>query len=75
MFFDTSRIPQPMPKLLPSIENIAKGCTYPGTFSNMAGTSRNFSPSFTGLLIAARKGQHASIMSSESLIKAYLQVP
>uniref|UniRef100_A0A2N9HQ95 Uncharacterized protein n=1 Tax=Fagus sylvatica TaxID=28930 RepID=A0A2N9HQ95_FAGSY len=67
------RIPQPMPKLLPSIENIAKGCTYPGTFSNMAGTSRNFSPSFTGLLIPAGKGQHASIMSSESLIKAYLQ--
>uniref|UniRef100_A0A2N9HBW6 ADP-ribosyl cyclase/cyclic ADP-ribose hydrolase n=1 Tax=Fagus sylvatica TaxID=28930 RepID=A0A2N9HBW6_FAGSY len=32
-----------------------------------------FSPSFTGLLIPARKGQHASIMSSESLIKACLQ--
>ncbi|GMY07864.1 TMV resistance protein N-like [Fagus crenata] len=34
-----------------------------------------FSPSLTGLLIPARKGQHASIMSSESLIKACLQVP
>ncbi|GMY07956.1 hypothetical protein FCV25MIE_03195 [Fagus crenata] len=67
------RIPPPMPKILSSFENIAKGWTNPGTFSNMAGTSRNFSPPFTGLLVPARKGQHASVMSSESLIKAYLQ--
>ena len=55
---------RPMPILQPSIENIAEGCT-----SSETGPS-----SFTGLLATARKEQYASIMSSESLIKARLEV-
>ena len=61
---------QPMP-------NIAEHCTSPESFSNPqidVGTSRNFSPSVTGFLIPTRKAQHGSIMSSESSIKACLQV-
>ena len=53
-----------MPILQPSIENIAKGCT----------SSETSPSSFTGLLATARKEQYASIMSSESLIKARLEV-
>uniref|UniRef100_A0A7N2MEV2 Uncharacterized protein n=1 Tax=Quercus lobata TaxID=97700 RepID=A0A7N2MEV2_QUELO len=49
------QMPQPTPKLLPSIENIAEGCT-----------SSETSPSFTGFLLLPKKGQHASIMSTES---------
>lgn len=70
MLFDTCRMRQPMP-------NIAEHCTSPESFSNPqidVGTSRNFSPSVTGFLIPTRKAQHGSIMSSESSIKAYLQV-
>ena len=64
MFFDTCRMPQPMPILQPSIENIAEGCT----------SSETSPSSFIGFLATARKEQCASIMSSESLIKARLEV-
>ena len=64
MFFDTCRMPQPMPVLQPSNENIAEGCTFSATSPS----------SFTGFLATARKEQYASIMSSESLIKARLEV-
>ncbi|KAF3952521.1 hypothetical protein CMV_021928 [Castanea mollissima] len=57
------RMPQPMPILQPSIENIAAGCT----------SSETSPSSFTGFLATARKEQYASIMSSESLIKARLE--
>ena len=70
MLFDTCSMRQPMP-------NIAEHCTSPESFSNPqidVGTSRNFSPSVTGFLIPTRKAQHGSIMSSESSIKACLQV-
>ena len=64
MFFDTCRMPQPMPVLQPSKENIAEGFTFSATSPS----------SFTGFLATARKVQYASIMSSESLIKARLEV-
>ena len=57
-------MPQPRPVLQPSIENIAKGCASSATSPS----------SFTGFLATARKEQYASIMSSESLIKARLEV-
>nr|XP_023929824.1 uncharacterized protein LOC112041155 [Quercus suber] len=57
------RMPQPMPILQPSIENIAEACT----------SSETIPSSFTGSLTIARKEQYASIMSSESLIKARLE--
>ncbi|KAF3957222.1 hypothetical protein CMV_017747 [Castanea mollissima] len=57
------RMPQPMPVLQPSIENIAEGCTSSATSPS----------SFTGFLATTRKEQYASIMSSESLIKARLE--
>nr|XP_023903894.1 uncharacterized protein LOC112015694 [Quercus suber] len=57
------RMPQPMPVLQPSIENIADGCT----------SSETSPSSFTGFLVTTRKEQYASIMSSESLIKARLE--
>ena len=53
-----------MPILQPSIENIAEGCT----------SSETSPSSFIGFLATARKEQCASIMSSESLIKARLEV-
>ncbi|KAK7822269.1 tmv resistance protein n, partial [Quercus suber] len=56
-------MPQPMPVLQPSIENIADGCT----------SSETSPSSFTGFLVTTRKEQYASIMSSESLIKARLE--
>ena len=66
MFFDICRMPQPMSILQPSTENIAVGyrCT----------SSETSPSSFTGFLATARKEQYASIMSSESLIKARLEV-
>ncbi|XP_050253813.1 uncharacterized protein LOC126699887 isoform X2 [Quercus robur] len=57
------RMPQPMPVLQPSIENIAEGCTSSATSPS----------SFTGFLATTRKEQYAIIMSSESLIKARLE--
>ena len=57
-------MPQPMPILQRSIENIAEGCT----------SSETIPSSSTGFLTIARKEQYASIMSSESLIKARLEV-
>ena len=54
-----------MPVLQPSNENIAEGCTFSATSPS----------SFTGFLATASKEQYASIMSSESLIKARLEVP
>ena len=53
-----------MPVLQPSNENMAEGCTFSATSPS----------SFTGFLATARKEQYASIMSSESLIKARLEV-
>ena len=53
-----------MPILQPSIENIAEGRS----------SSETSPSSFTGFLAHARKEQYASIMSSESLIKARLEV-
>ncbi|KAF3953508.1 hypothetical protein CMV_021059 [Castanea mollissima] len=57
------RMPQPMPILQQSIENIVEGST----------SSETSSSSFTGFVVRARKEQYASIMSSESLIKARLE--
>ncbi|KAF3948949.1 hypothetical protein CMV_025115 [Castanea mollissima] len=57
------RMPQPMPVLQPRNENMAEGCTFSATSPS----------SFTGFLATARKEQYASIMSSESLIKARLE--
>ena len=53
-----------MPILQPSIENIAEGCT----------SSETSPSSFTGFLATTSKEQYATIMSSESLIKARLEV-
>ena len=52
--------------LQPSIENIAEGyrCT----------SSETSPSSFTGFLATTRNDQYATIMSSESLIKARLEV-
>ena len=64
MFFDICRMPQPMSILQPSIGNIAEGCT----------SSETSPSSFTGFLAITRNDQYATIMSSESLIKARLEV-
>ena len=64
MFFDICRMPQPMPILQPSIGNIAEGCT----------SSETSPSSFTGFLATTSKEQYATIMSSEALIKARLEV-
>ena len=57
-------MPQPMPILQRSIENIAEVCT----------SSETIPGSFTGFLTIPRKEQYASIMSSASSIKARLEV-